>query len=102
VNRHGELTNGTYTVSYPAMLKHLPGSAGPTKSVFLGGVDAEKATLDSAAYADAHGLWVGNKAKVYVTNGPVGVIGRTGELTHYINVYRNARGAIHGSPGGAP
>ncbi|MET8976251.1 polymorphic toxin-type HINT domain-containing protein [Streptomyces sp. NPDC004539] len=102
VNRHGELTNGTYTVSYPAMLKHLPGSAGPTKSVFLKGVDAEKATLDAAAYADAYGLWVGNKAKVYVENGPVGVIGRTGELTHYINVYRNARGAIHGSPGGAP
>ncbi|MGW0916236.1 polymorphic toxin-type HINT domain-containing protein [Streptomyces sp. NPDC002784] len=102
LNRHGELTNGTYTVSYPAMLKHLPGSSGPTKSVFLKGVDAEKATLDAAAYADAHGLWAGNKAKVYVTNGPVGVVGRTGELTHYINVYRNARGAIHGSPGGAP
>ncbi|MFB7544113.1 RHS repeat-associated core domain-containing protein [Streptomyces zaomyceticus] len=101
LNRHGELTNGTYTVSYPAMLKHLPGSSGPTKSVFLKGVDAEKATLDAAAYADAHGLWVGNKAKVYVTNGPVGVIGRTGELTSYINVYRNSRGAIHGSPGGA-
>ncbi|WP_416973955.1 polymorphic toxin-type HINT domain-containing protein, partial [Streptomyces sp. 4F14] len=102
VNRHGKLTNGTYTVSYPAMLKHLPGSAGPTKSVFLKGVNAEKATLDAAAYADTHGLWVGNKAKVYVENGPVGVIGRTGELTHYINVYRNNRGAIHGSPGGAP
>ncbi|WP_370412392.1 polymorphic toxin-type HINT domain-containing protein [Streptomyces fradiae] len=102
VNRHGELTNGKYTVSYPAMLKHLPGSSGPTKSVFLKGVDAEQATLDAAAYADAHKLWVGNKAKVYVTNGPVGVVGRTGELTHYINVYRNARGAIHGSPGGAP
>ncbi|GHI27869.1 hypothetical protein Shyd_92400 [Streptomyces hydrogenans] len=102
VNRHGELTNGTYTVSYPAMLKHLPGSSGPTKSVFLKGVDAEKATLDAAAYADAHGLWEGNKAKVYVANGPVGVVGRTGELTSYINVYRNARGAIHGSPGGAP
>ncbi|MFF0202137.1 polymorphic toxin-type HINT domain-containing protein [Streptomyces sp. NPDC005017] len=102
LNRHGELTNGTYTVSYPAMLKHLPGSSGPTKSVFLKGVDAEKATLDAAAYADTYGLWVGNKAKVYVANGPVGVVGRTGELTHYINVYRNNKGAIHGSPGGAP
>ncbi len=102
VNRHGELTNGKYTVSYPAMLKHLAGSSGPTKSVFLKGVNAEKASLDAAAFADAEGLWVGNKAKVYVANGPVGVIGRTGELTHYINVYRNARGTIHGSPGGAP
>ncbi|MGW1767543.1 RHS repeat domain-containing protein [Streptomyces sp. NPDC002073] len=102
LNRHGELTNGAYTVSYPAMLKHLPGSSGPTKSVFLKSVNAEKATLDAAAYADAHDLWVGNKAKVYTTNGPVGVVGRTGELTRYINIYRNARGAIHGSPGGAP
>jgi hypothetical protein len=63
---------------------------------------AEKAVLDAAACADAKCLWVADKAKAYVEYGPVGVIGRTGELTHYINVCRNSRGAVHGCPGGAP
>ncbi|WP_234382011.1 RHS repeat domain-containing protein [Streptomyces sp. XY332] len=102
VNRHGALTNGTYTVSNDAMQKHLPGTALPGKSVFLKEVNAEKVTLDAAAYADANNLWVGDKAKIYVNNGHVGVIGRTGERTQYVNVYRNSRGGIHGSPGGAP
>ncbi|MFA7761327.1 RHS repeat domain-containing protein [Streptomyces sp. NRRL S-448] len=103
VNRHGALTNGSYTVSNEAMLKHLPGTAVAGRSVFLSGVNAEKVVLDAAAYADAHNLWTGDgtKAKVYV-NAPIGVIGRTGELTHYVNVYRNSRGTVHGSPGGAP
>ncbi|WP_229071030.1 WXG100 family type VII secretion target [Actinoplanes sp. DH11] len=101
LTRHGELTNGTYTVSSSAMAKHLPLTAIPGRSVFLSGVDAEKAVLDAAAYADAHDLWVLNKAKVPVVNGPVGVLGGTGELTRYINVYRNDRGGVHGSPGGA-
>ncbi|WP_197725488.1 hypothetical protein [Actinoplanes sp. OR16] len=100
-DRHGRLTNGTYTVSDLAMLRHLPGTAPPRKSVFLSGVHAEKAVLDAAAFADTHRLWDGDKAKVYVVNGPVRVLGRTGELTHYINVYRNERGAVHGAPGGA-
>ncbi|MEU8242222.1 hypothetical protein AB0C07_28555 [Actinoplanes missouriensis] len=102
LDRHGRLSNGTYTVSNEAMLKHLALTARPGRSVFLSGVHAEKAVLDAAAFADAHQLWIHDKAKVLVVNGPVGVIGRTGELTHYINVYRNDRGAVHGSPGGAP
>ncbi|WP_157631013.1 polymorphic toxin-type HINT domain-containing protein [Kribbella catacumbae] len=101
LNRHGELTNGKYTVSSDAMAKHLPTTAGQGKSVFLTGVDAEKAVLDAAAYADANGLWVGDKAKVFVQNGPVGILGKNGELTQYLNVYRNARGGVHGSTGGA-
>ena len=70
--------------------------------VFLTNVDAEKVALDAADYADAHNLWIANKAKVSVVNGHVGVIGRTGELTYYVNVYRNSRGAIHGSLGSGP
>ncbi|MEU4692422.1 hypothetical protein [Actinoplanes sp. NPDC023714] len=58
--------------------------------------------LDAAAFADANDLWRKGKAKVLVVNGPVGVLGETGELTDYINVYRNERGGVHGSPGGAP
>ncbi|MET7652839.1 hypothetical protein [Streptomyces sp. NPDC005486] len=102
VNRHGELTNGTYTVSCRAILKHLPGSAGSTKSVFLAGVNADKGVLDAAAHADAYGMWIGNKVKVYVESGPVGIVGRAGELTSYINIYRNSNKTVHGSPGGAP
>nr|WP_246041246.1 RHS repeat-associated core domain-containing protein [Streptomyces cadmiisoli] len=110
LDRHGRLTNGKYTVENELMAKHLPGrEAVAGRSVFLKGVDAEKATLDAAAYADKHDLWTGDarqKAKVYVENGPVGVVGRTGELTSYINVYRKIpkQGVtiVHGSPGGAP
>ncbi|MFJ7048344.1 RHS repeat-associated core domain-containing protein [Streptomyces sp. NPDC101112] len=119
IDRHGRLSNGKYTIDNEGMAKHLPGRRredlsaedrdGATKSVFLKGVDAEQAVLDAAAYADAHNLWSGGnnpKAKVYVTNGPVGVVGRTGELTHYINVYKKPtkQGVtlVHGAPGGGP
>jgi hypothetical protein len=101
-DRHGRMTNGTYTVSNDSMRKHLPMTVEPGRSVFLTGVHAERAVLDAAAFADANDLWVQTKAKVLVVNGPVGIIGETGELTHYINVYRNDRGSVHGSPGGAP
>jgi hypothetical protein len=102
LDRHGSLTNGTYTVSNVAMSRHLPETALPGKSVFLTRVHADKAVLDAAAFADANRLWDDNKAKVFVENGPVGVLGKSGELTHYINVYRKERGSVHGSPGGAP
>jgi RHS repeat-associated protein len=98
-NRHGQLTNGDYTLDSSGMIKHQTGSLSEGKSQFLSGVDADKAVLDAAAYADQYGLWQGSKAKVPVSNGPVGVHGGTGELTSTINVYRNRNGFIHGAPG---
>jgi RHS repeat-associated protein len=101
-NGRGELTNGTYTLSDEAMAPHLPSSQIPGKSVFLSNVNAEQAVLDAATYADEAGLWKGNVAKVYVTNGPVGVLGRSGELTSWINLYRTSTAFLHGSPGNPP
>jgi hypothetical protein len=40
--------------------------------------------LKAASYAERHGLFVGNKATVYIKNGPIGVVGRTGQLTNYL------------------
>ncbi len=71
------------------------------KSQFFSNVDAEKAVLDAAAYADKYGLWQTNnpsKAVVPVTNGPVGVLGN-GTPTNYINVYKTSTGYVHGCPG---
>lgn len=101
INRHGQLTNGTYTIDAVGMAPHKAGSLAGGKSQWWSGVDAERPTLDAAAYADANNLWVGAKAKVPATNGTVGVLGRTGEPTEWINVYRNANGFVHGAPGGA-
>ena len=101
INRHGQLTNGTYTIDAAGMAPHKTGSLASGKSQWWSGVDAERATLDAAAYADVNNLWVGAKVKVPVTNGTVGVLGRTGEPTEWINVYRNANGFVHGAPGGA-
>jgi hypothetical protein len=101
VNDKGLLTNGLYTLDEAGMAPHLTGSLEAGKSQFLSGVDAEKAVLDAAAYADKAGLWVNNTAKVFVENGPVGVIGKSGELTNWINVYRTNTGFVHGTPGGA-
>lgn len=81
------------------MEPHTIGSLRQGKSQFMSGVDADRAVLDSAAYADQNGLWNGSKATVPVSNGPVGVHARTGELTNTINVYRNRNGFVHGSPG---
>ena len=100
--RDGWLTNGTYTVDPRAMAKHMPITALAGKSRFLSTVDADKAVLDAASFADANNLWQDGKAKVYVTNHPVGVLGRTGELTSWINVYKTRTGFVHGSPGSAP
>ena len=101
-NARGQLTNGRYTLDAPGMAPHKTGATAGGKSQFLAGVDAEKATLDAAAYADEMGLWAGNKAKVYVEGGPVGILGNTGELTNWINVYRTRTGFVHGAPGIAP
>ena len=102
LNDKGQLTNGKYTIDDAGMAAHKTGSLETGKSQFLSGVDAEKAVLDAAAYADKGELWTDNTAKVYVENGPVGVIGKSGELTNWINVYRTNTGFVHGCPGGAP
>ncbi|MFJ5817981.1 hypothetical protein ACIQGT_29385, partial [Streptomyces sp. NPDC093108] len=101
VNPKGNWTNDLYTVRRRAMEPHMNGKTGAGKSQFLFHVEAEKVTLDAAAYADAHGLWQGNKARVYIKNGPVGVVGRSGELTNWIRVTREGR-MIHSWPVGPP
>jgi hypothetical protein len=99
LDRSGRLTDGTYTVNESQMMNHMPATAGPDKSVFLSGVDAHKAVLDAARFADRYNLWTeANKARVFVQNGPVGVHGQTGLLSSWINVYRRASGMIHGAP----
>jgi hypothetical protein len=98
VNARGQITNGTYTIDSAGMTKHLTGSTTSGKSQFLFGIDAEKAVLDAASYADEFGLWVNNQAKVPVTNGNIGVIGRTGELTSWIEVTKTNTNFVHGWP----
>ena len=101
-NRHGQFTNGTYSVDAAGMAPHQTGSLAGGRSQWLSSVDAETAVLDAAWRADQAGLWVGNKAKVPVFNGNVGSIGRTGELTNWITVHRNSNGFVHGHPAAAP
>jgi len=99
----GRLTTGKYTVSGEKMAPHLTGSTTSGKSQFLFRNDAHTAVLDAAHHADAYNLWENNKAKVFVQqNGPAGILGRSGELTDWINVYRTNKGIIHGSPGSPP
>jgi RHS repeat-associated protein len=97
-NIRGQLTNGRYILDSTGMEKHLTGNLATEKSQFLFNIDAQKAVLDAASYADNMGLWVNNQAKVTVTNGPVGVLGKTGGLTSCIEVTRTATGFVHGWP----
>ena len=93
------MTNGTYTINHDRMAPHTDGSTTSGKSQFLFDVDANKATLDAAAYADKYNLWTNdNQAKIPITNGCVGVIGKTGQLTNYIEVTRTNTGFVHGWP----
>ncbi|MBB6126348.1 DUF6443 domain-containing protein [Mucilaginibacter lappiensis] len=99
-NRHGNLTNGKYTVIKEAMSKHIYNlTPWDNKSLFFPEIDAEEVVLDAAEYADQHGLWEGNKAKVPVDNSNIGTTGISNTSTNVINVYRNNNGSIHGSPG---
>ena len=93
------LTNGTYTVSQEAMKKHVFGGVSG-KSLFYPTVNANEAVLKAAQYADENALWIGNKAKVPVSNTNIGTLGNR-TPTNVINVYKNSKGAIHGSPGTA-
>jgi RHS repeat-associated protein len=97
LTKHGELTNGVYTVSKEAMKKHVF-DLGQGKSIFYPSLNAEEAVLKAAQYADEAGLWIGNKAKVPVLNTNIGRLGNDSP-TNVINVYRNSNGFIHGSPG---
>jgi hypothetical protein len=97
-NRHGQLTNGIYTLDEAGMQPHLTGSLAAGKSQFMYRVNSSELTLDAAAYADQAGLWVGNKAKV-VFDRPIGVHAGTGEPTNVLNIYRTQTGFIHAAPG---
>ncbi len=97
-NAKEQLTNGVYIVDSKGMEPHTNGSTAG-KSQFLFNVDADKAVLDGAAYADKYNLWSNGKAKVFIENGPVGVHGSTGELTNWLNIYKTKTGFIHGAPG---
>lgn len=105
-DKDGILTNGKYKIDITGMNRHRLNPSNGKKSQFLYDVDSDKAVLDASAYADKYNLWKGsdhkNKAKVYTINGPVGVIADTGELTDYINVYRDAKGKVHGCPATPP
>jgi hypothetical protein len=97
-NRHGQLTNGAYTLDEAGMQPHLTGSLTGGKSQFIYRVNAKELTLDAAANADQSGRWEGHKAKVRFDR-PIGIDARTGELTCVLNVYRTRSGYIHASPG---
>jgi len=104
-NGAGELTNGSYTVFGARQAKRTTGDLSDGASQFFYRVDDEAMTLEAAAYADQMGLWVDNKAKVYVDE-LIGVTG-DGTPTHWINVYRRDPGGqvapyVHGSPGNPP
>lgn len=103
-DKDGNITNGKYTINSKKMLPHIDNT--PKKSHFFSDVDAEKAVLDAAAYADEFNLWETNtgnpndfacKAKIYIENGPIGVTG-SGKYAYYINIYRTATGQVHGCP----
>lgn len=99
-----------YRIDATGMKCHTNGqfidANGAPKSQFLFDVDAEQAVIDAAKYADDNNLWINGKAKVFVENGPVGVISDSRETTNWINVYRrqlkDGTYKIHGAPGTAP
>jgi RHS repeat-associated protein len=112
-NRHGQLTNGAYTVDESGMQPHLPFTEaarqvdpenGLLKSVFLSDIDAHKAVLDAAMYADNQALWNAEtgRADVPVTNGPTGVDGASGQLVSGITVSRSHTNFVRGWPNEVP
>jgi len=92
------LTNGPYTLDADGVAPHATGSLASGKSQFLHQVNEQQLVLDAAAYADHTGQWVDAKAKVTLAE-PIGVHARTGLLTRVLNLYRNAKGFVHGAPG---
>jgi hypothetical protein len=102
IDRHQNLSNGLYRLDADGMRPHIDGTTKSGKSQFLSFVDQDRVTLDAAAYADRFELWDGNKAKIFVKNGPIGIRSENGELTSWINVYRTKSGFVHATPGNAP
>ncbi|MBP0036067.1 MAG: hypothetical protein J7524_23385, partial [Roseofilum sp. Belize BBD 4] len=97
-NRHGKLTNGSYTLDTPGMNVHTTGTLALGKSQFLHRVNYQTLVLDAASYADEANLWQGSKAKV-VLDRPIGVHASTGQPTNVLNIYRNKNNFVHGAPG---
>ncbi len=98
------ITDGYFTVNPTKMARHKPEVAPPGRSTFRSDIDAERAVLDAAKYADEHNLWNSRgKAKVPVKDEHVGYHGNSGRPTYEINVYREKRNDggynIHGTPG---
>lgn len=56
-NGRSAITDGKYITDPIGMDRHKPITAPLGKSVFKSDVDAERATLDAARYADEHNLW---------------------------------------------
>jgi RHS repeat-associated protein len=102
IDNQGRLRTAKYVVSNKKMDPHLRGSLTQGKSQFLSFVDAESAVLDAAHFADDAGLWIKSgdawQATVFIENGPIGVLGRTGELTSYLTITKTNTGFIHGWP----
>ena len=105
-NGGSAITDGKYITDPISMARHKPDASSldkiDSKSLFKSDVDAEKATLDAARYADKHNLWDSqNKAKVPTND----VVDYTdGKPTRIINIYRkkpNKDGIrpVHGTPG---
>jgi hypothetical protein len=104
-DRHGKLTNGSYTLDGAAMEKHLQNLHPElNKSQFTYRMNVENLTLDAAAYADKAGLWVASKAGEFphkakiIFDHLIGTHGKTGQPTFGLNLYRNASGHVHASP----
>lgn len=94
------ITDGKYIVDPIGMARHKPGTIESKnfidKSLFKSDIDAEKAALDAARYADKHDLWRQNKAKIPTSE----IVGyANGKPTKVINVYRKDNGVIHATPG---
>ena len=108
-NARHEMTNGIYTIDIEGQNHHTGVSPRPGDSTFLYSVDADKAVLDAAAYADKYDLWVptsgsgfADSALVKVTDGFVGVTGEKGQLTQWIKVHRTTTNYVHGNPANPP
>ncbi len=102
--KEGRLTDGKFVIDKPGMEPHQTGSLSGGKSQFLQayvGEAAEILILDAARFADQNCGWNSSngKAKVLVTNGPIGVLASNGQKTSWVNVYKTSTNFVHGSPG---
>jgi hypothetical protein len=106
-DRHGNLTDGVYSVNDIKNRPHAYETRQEGKSYFHEGTDLGMLGLHAAAIADRDNLWrsdipgeFARKAKVRFDQ-PVGIHQRTGQPTHTVNVMRRKTGTIHISPGSA-